>query len=561
MKCIPAIRGTFAALALAACAHGATLSAQPGAPAYIVSRDDSGRICMWDSNGIPVRGWPVVASGAWPAGTPRLQDLDGDGQPEVVCLMKLPDGSRILRAWRLDGNSWPGYSPLACPQDMEDTPLLGDVEGRGAPDWVWPTRTGAVGISAVGDPLHPRLGSPLSMGNSNRLRLALADVDGDGVTEVLGGMEAGAAGRWFVLSLLSGDPTVFTQPTTSPVTSAPVAARIRPGPAPQILVALRSSLACYASDGLRGWNLMSGWPVNGAPACGGEMTRVLDPQARVAAQGASGRIGIYSIEGELLRDCAGSFSLGPPVGHAALDTLGHWAAHPGGNQLRFESDAGSDSAGRPGLFTRVLGDRHHGVMAPAPAGLLPRTRFHLWLNGLEADALRPPRLEGGQLRVHGSFDDPGRTGDPPVELVVRRGGMTVGRCEGRAALDLSLEVGAGLYTAVARLRADTLASIPFTVQGALTMKNVWFFPSPMRRQGAVLMELGADASVTADIYTVAGRRIRRIEGIFAPGSAQLAWDGLDQSGGVAANGVYFVKVRASSGTQSVETMTRMIRLN
>src|SRR5207248_11560595 len=83
-------------------------SAAVSGAARIVSFAQSGRIYLWDGYGSLRARWPVAASGAWPAGTPRLQDLDGDGQPEVVCLMKSWDGGRSIRAWRLDGQPWAG---------------------------------------------------------------------------------------------------------------------------------------------------------------------------------------------------------------------------------------------------------------------------------------------------------------------------------------------------------------------------------------------------------------------------------------------------------------------
>lgn len=553
----------FVVLARSALALSSSISAGGGAGpwALVATRDDGGRIGLWDLKGASVAGWPVAASGAWPAGTPRLQDLDGDGQPEVVCLMKSADGSRTLRAWRLDGLALPAYSPMAAPPDMDDTPQPGDVERRGIPDWVWPTRSGEVAASAIGDPMHLRPGFPVSVGVTGRLRLRLADVDGDGVPEVLGGVEAGAAGRWFVLNALNGIPAAFIQGASHPVTSPPSPAQLVPGGPPELLVSMRGRLQAYSSDGLGGYKTMPGWPVNGGPVSGGSLGLLAGPERRVLANSPEGRLAVYSADGDLLRDCPGDACLGVAVSQAQLDTLGRVVTHPGGWVLRFESDAGNDSTGRPRLFARVLGDRHHGAGTPAPVGLLPPTRLRIWINGREVPAGTLLSVVGGRLSVHAALDDPGAAGRPEIELRVMRGPSTLGSCRGRESLDLSLDLQGGTYLALATARSDTLARAEFRVESELTLENLWFYPSPMRDRGDILMDLGADAVVRAEIYTVAGRRVRVMEARFSAGHAQLAWDGRDGLGASVSNGVYFVRVQARAGDRSVESMTKLIRLN
>ncbi|MBI5836179.1 MAG: T9SS type A sorting domain-containing protein [Candidatus Eisenbacteria bacterium] len=555
----------------AAALPSASLSAGAvGGGFRLVSRDDGGRIFLWDEYGRPAPGWPVAASGAWPAGVPRLQDLDGDGQPEVVCLLKSWDGGQTVRAWRLDGQPAAGFAEIPCPRDMADTPELGDIERRGRPDWVWVGTSGDVLASEAGDPSARRPISPLT-NFTGRPRLRLADADGDGVPDVLGGVEEGPAGRWFCLFYAGSMPVYQERQTSVPVTAAPQPARVGSDAAPCLLVPLAGGVGRWDGDGLRGFHAATGWPATAPVGPVGGVAVLADRGQRILALGRDGRLAAWAADGSPLgtwgdgarpgrslsqTDLAACSASAPPGTRAA------WAAHDGGTALGFVSDAGSDSAGRPRLFRHELGHRHHGVSASAPAGLLPPGRFRLWVNGAEGSAAGPVlRLTGGEVELRGALEEPALSGDPEVEIRVFRGAAAVGRATGRSAVQLRLSLESGTYTAVACARGDTLGGARFQVELPLALRDVFNYPNPVRTATDFLFALTRSARVRVDVFTVAGRRVRGLEGDFGEGRQRLGWDGRDATGEPVARGVYFYRVTARSGSESAETIGKLVRLD
>lgn len=94
-------------------------------------------------------------------------------------------------------------------------------------------------------------------------------------------------------------------------------------------------------------------------------------------------------------------------------------------------------------------------------------------------------------------------------------------------------------------------SIVFTLVagGELYLTDVLNYPNPMDEmsQTDFTFNVNLDAEVEIRIFTVAGRRIRKLEGYWAtPGFNQIHWDGLDEQGDALANGVYLYKVIVKS---------------
>ena len=90
----------------------------------------------------------------------------------------------------------------------------------------------------------------------------------------------------------------------------------------------------------------------------------------------------------------------------------------------------------------------------------------------------------------------------------------------------------------------TVQGIAFTEPAA----GVFSFSLPGERklQTAVRLDVegeGAKAA-TAEIFDLSGRRVRQLPGV----GESFVWDGRDETGGRAADGIYFVRVAAGAET-------------
>ena len=92
----------------------------------------------------------------------------------------------------------------------------------------------------------------------------------------------------------------------------------------------------------------------------------------------------------------------------------------------------------------------------------------------------------------------------------------------------------------------------------LDLLHVFNFPNPFAHKTKFTFELTADAEISVDIYTLAGRRIKSILPVFFTiGYQQIDWNGRDEYGGMLANGVYLYKITASNGSQKINHVGRM----
>jgi hypothetical protein len=102
----------------------------------------------------------------------------------------------------------------------------------------------------------------------------------------------------------------------------------------------------------------------------------------------------------------------------------------------------------------------------------------------------------------------------------------------------------------------------FTVGRQLALEYIGTYPNPFQRETRFVFSLsGVANSARIDIYTVAGRRIRRLE---IPGPlinyVETLWDGRDFVGDVVANGVYFYRLTATGPEGHVEYTGKVARL-
>jgi hypothetical protein len=83
-------------------------------------------------------------------------------------------------------------------------------------------------------------------------------------------------------------------------------------------------------------------------------------------------------------------------------------------------------------------------------------------------------------------------------------------------------------------------------------------PNPFNPSTTLRFTLPKAMAVTADVWSVTGARVRVLanERVFAPGENSLRWDGRSDTGGPAASGVYFIRVKTEIG----EKVTRAVLL-
>jgi hypothetical protein len=95
------------------------------------------------------------------------------------------------------------------------------------------------------------------------------------------------------------------------------------------------------------------------------------------------------------------------------------------------------------------------------------------------------------------------------------------------------------------LQFEIVSSAEFTI------RNVANYPNPFQSgdgEGTdIMFQLPVAAAVTIDIFTVGGRRIRRISDVVGTtGANEVYWNGLDAEGDELANGVYLYRIHAVS---------------
>jgi len=110
------------------------------------------------------------------------------------------------------------------------------------------------------------------------------------------------------------------------------------------------------------------------------------------------------------------------------------------------------------------------------------------------------------------------------------------------------------------------ASLAFELraEGELSLSQVLVVPNPVSRDARFVLDLSAPATVTIQIHSLDGRRIRRLEAVQARrGTLVIPWDGLDFRGDELANGAYLFTARAAfhqAGGLSLTSPGRLVKM-
>ncbi len=108
-------------------------------------------------------------------------------------------------------------------------------------------------------------------------------------------------------------------------------------------------------------------------------------------------------------------------------------------------------------------------------------------------------------------------------------------------------------------------------EDGLVLMNVVNYPNPFRARSEYTRftfeyqtQDNRDAEVIIKIYTIAGRLIQTIEGVYVSGAGyneEIEWDGRDRDGDHIANGIYLYKLILDDGTQRKAVIEKLMIMN
>lgn len=329
----------------------------------IFTEEEDGQLHGYRADGAPLPGWPATTFvGGQERHTPAIADLDGDGRPEIITASGSvsPDGVFLL-AYHADGTLLSGF-PVSFSGHADTFPVVGDVDGDGQPDIVVAGRVGSGDGAYIFSANGALERTILASGRvANGTALALADLDGDGLPEII--MQTDT-----VVNIWKGDGTRFPG---WPIligsgawlkNAGPVVGDVDGDGQPDIVVlALQSfghagDLLVFRANG----TLLPGFPLRlgGLGSAAVPAIADLDLDGRndiiVASDFWNGVAGYY--------DKVWAFDLGGPAPHGAI----HWGQFMGGPKHDGLYRVPQGSGARLGVSRQGLGS---GGVVSSPAGV------------------------------------------------------------------------------------------------------------------------------------------------------------------------------------------------
>ncbi|HNQ43305.1 MAG TPA: T9SS type A sorting domain-containing protein, partial [Candidatus Cloacimonadota bacterium] len=106
-----------------------------------------------------------------------------------------------------------------------------------------------------------------------------------------------------------------------------------------------------------------------------------------------------------------------------------------------------------------------------------------------------------------------------------------------------------------------VANTTFVVRksGAISLENLLVYPNPLKTNAQITFIISQPADITLDVFTMSGKRIRRIVTPAVQGFNQIPFDGKDDFGARLANNTYFIRIKAkTTDGKSIEKLERLV---
>ncbi|MBN1426087.1 T9SS type A sorting domain-containing protein [Candidatus Fermentibacteria bacterium] len=223
----------------------------------LIAASFSGELACLKADGSPLAGWPLQV-GSPLYSSPALGDLDGDGLPDIA----VASMDSMLHVFDTAGQERPGW-PKPLSARSWSGPVIG-MPVNGIPAVLVSDEAGMVhAFDSSGTPLP---GWPVSLGSRIQSPMALADLNGDGASEV---MAATLSGVVHVLSGTGVNLPGWPRATGGEIWGSPVLADIDGDDIQEVAVASKQGkiLICNADGSCAdGWPLLLGSHLQAGPA-------------------------------------------------------------------------------------------------------------------------------------------------------------------------------------------------------------------------------------------------------------------------------------------------------